>query len=202
MPMFSSQWSPAHNPDVVLVVVDMQEAFAQATPWQVPDLGALLKPIERLAAAFGPRRIFTRFVYRDPARWPGDAWREYYRRWTFLQGRADLEAIVAPLRPLATAVVDKPGYSCAAEPAFIRAVAALGGRRLVFAGVETDVCVLASAFGAIDHGWPCAVVSDACASGSRQAHDAALQILGRLPEQVALLRTDQLAPEGAADGQA
>lgn len=198
----NERWSPALHHDVVLVVVDMQEVFARATPWQAPDIDRLVAPIRDLVAAFGSRCIFTRFVYQDPARWPGDAWREYYERWSFLKGRTDLEEIVEDLRPVAETVIDKPGYSCATEPAFVDAVGRLGGRRLVFAGVETDICVLAAVFGALDYGWPCAVVRDACTSSSPAGHEAALHILGRMPDQVELLYVRDLAPAGAPHGPA
>lgn len=198
----NEHWAPDLHADVVLVVVDMQEVFAQATPWQVPGFDALVAPVRALVDAFSPRCIFTRFVYRDPDHWRGDAWRDYYRRWAFLKGRPDLEEIVGALRPLAQRIVDKPGYSCTAEPAFVEAVRVLGGRRLVFAGAETDICVLASVLGAIDCGWPCALVVDACASGSVSGHEAALRILDRLPEQVQLLDTHHLVPGGVPYGPA
>ena len=42
----------------------------------------------------------------------------------------------------------------------------LSADTLIFTGVETDVCVLATAIGAIDRGYRTILISDAMASGS------------------------------------
>jgi nicotinamidase-related amidase len=196
----NTQWRPGAG--TVLAVVDMQEVFAQETSWQIPSFSRIVPAIQALATAYSARCIFTRFVYQDPDQWPGAAWQDYYVRWGFLKGRDDLAQIVEPLRSMARIVVDKPTYSCL-NGRFMEEFRALGGQRLIFAGVETDACVMASVFDAIDAGYPCAVVKDACTSSLSETHAAALAIFERLPDQICILRTADLLPgwPDGADGQ-
>jgi len=186
----TAEWLPS-NEGVALVVVDMQEGFLQETPWHVPDMGRLLPLIERLATAYAPRVVFTRFVYQNPRLWPSDGWQAYYDRWSFWREQAALEEIVAGLRGYAEVAIDKPTYSCV-TPAFLKAIAAMDARRLLFVGVETDVCVLASVFAAVDAGYRCAVIGDACTSSVPETHDAAIEIFKRMPDQIEVLRSDNL----------
>jgi len=43
-------------------------------------------------------------------------------------------------------------------------------------GSETDVCVLATVLGAVDHGYRVIVVTDAVCSSSDEGHDAMLKL--------------------------
>lgn len=47
---------------------------------------------------------------------------------------------------------------------------------MIFGG-ETDDCVLAAAFGAIDLGYHVTILSDAICSGADETHEAALKLL-------------------------
>lgn len=50
---------------------------------------------------------------------------------------------------------------------------------LILTGGETDVCVMATALGAIDLGYHVILVTDAVCSGVDQTHDASLALLNR-----------------------
>ena len=87
----------------------------------------------------------------------------------------------------AAPVFDKRAYSIFSAPSFRDRLEADRIEALVLTGVETDVCVLASLFDAVDRGLRVVVPVDAVASGSRAAHDAVIgTLLPRLPEQVEL----------------
>ena len=56
---------------------------------------------------------------------------------------------------------------------------------LIVTGSETDVCVLATVLGAVDHGYRVVVVTDGVCSSSDAGHDAMLQLYrGRFSEQI------------------
>jgi nicotinamidase-related amidase len=181
----------------LLVVVDAQEAFQVPGPWQVPGMGELVPRWRALAERFGPERsLFTRFV---PPRRPRGSWRGYYRRWP--EYRSPDRAIWRLVPSLEGLGRDWPkeGYSAFSAPGFMGLLRRLGARELVVCGVETDVCVLATVHGAVDRGVPVWLVEDAVASGSPEAHAAALTVMGRLGDQIRLTRTAQWLEGRAPD---
>src|SRR5690606_18668690 len=114
--------------------------------------------------------FLTPAVPEDARGW----WRQYYRRWPEVTPKRlppDRFELVEPLRRLApAAVVDKDTFSAFAAPGFAMALGRLGADTLVLAGVETDVCVLATALDAVDLGYRAVVVRDATASAAPEAH--------------------------------
>ena len=54
---------------------------------------------------------------------------------------------------------------------------ARGIRRLILCGITTEVCVSSTLRTAIDRGFDCTTVSDACASAFPDLHDAALKMI-------------------------
>lgn len=172
--------------------VDMQNLFAEDTPWHTPWMPRVLPVVERIAARHPARTIFTRFI--PPAEdepMPG-AWRRYYARWRdLLRGRIDprLLELVPPLAALAppATVFDKPVYSSFHDGALARLLAQRGVDSLVITGGETDVCVLASVMDAIDRGYRVVLVADALCSGSDRTHDALMTLYReRFGQQVEL----------------
>jgi nicotinamidase-related amidase len=64
---------------------------------------------------------------------------------------------------------------------------------LVFSGVETDVCVLATALQAIDRGYRVVVVDEAVASSNEAGHTAAMTgIFPRFDQQVEIVSVSDL----------
>ena len=180
------------GPNALHLVIDMQRLFAEKTAWHTPALADLVPAVERLLRDGPARRIFARFTTPDTATEARGRWREYYRRWDAVTGaRLDpgLLDLVAPLAALARPgeAVDKPTYSVFAVPGFAERLEAMGVDTLVMSGVETDVCVLASLYGAVDRGFHVVLPIDAVASSSRTAHEAVLDhLLPRLSDQVEL----------------
>ena len=170
------------------VVVDMQAIFAEPTEWYTAGLLDILPQVLELTRARIDRTLFARFM--TPSR-PGAA----QGRWeTFYQHHASVTELpprflelVEPLRSLASpaTVIDKNTYSVFGAPAFEAYLAASRIDTLVITGVETDVCVLASVFDAVDRGLRVIIPADAVASSSAEGHSAVVtRILPRLKHQI------------------
>src|SRR3981189_3185459 len=61
--------------------IDMQNLFAEDTPWHTPWMKRVLPAVIEIAERHPEQTIFTRFIpARHPDELPG-SWRRYYRRW-------------------------------------------------------------------------------------------------------------------------
>ena len=78
----------------------------------------------------------------------------------------DLLDLIPPLRRFVppARVIDKYAHSAFEAPIFQKTLDELRADTIIFTGVETDVCVLATALTAIDRGYRTILVSDAIAS--------------------------------------
>ncbi len=92
-------------------------------------------------------------------------------------------------------VIDKPGYSAFAHTDLELILRRRGIERLILTGVTTEVCVSSTLRQAIDLGFDCLTVSDACASSDPQLHAAALAMIevegglfGSVTDSASLLR--------------
>ena len=156
-----------------LVVIDMQRVFGDpGSPWLAPRFAEIVDPVRRLAEAFGPRVVFTRFV--APAV-PEGAWRQYYDQWPFALQPPDapIYELASPFAAMAGPTVDATTFSKWGPELTARA----GGGPLVLAGVSTDCCVRSTALAAADAGATVRVVSDACAGIDDESHAQALHIM-------------------------
>jgi len=183
---------------IVHVAVDMQELFARDSEWASPVTLAIAPLVARIAAHRPHRTIFTRFLPPRAAHEAAGQWQAYYRRWeSVLASRNDpaLYDLLAMLRPFVppAKVIDKATHSAFETPAFQLALDALGTDTVVFSGVETDVCVLATAMTAIDRGLRTILVSDALASSSEAGHASAMAaIYPRFDQQIEVIDTTTL----------
>ena len=75
-------------------------------------------------------------------------------------------------------VIDKPGYSAFEKTNLEPVLASRGVTQLIICGVTTEVCVSSTLRAAVDRGYRCVTVSDACASAYPDLHDAALRMVG------------------------
>ena len=178
------------------LVVDMQELFRSHPDWGTQSLTRIIPPIQRLLSARPENAYFSRFI---PAQHPDDAsggWQRYYRRWSSVTldklNPAQID-VVHELRPWAKRVADKAGYSAMGNRELRQTALSSEGRCLVLSGVETDVCVLATALEAVDAGLRVVLATDALASSSDACHAKAMDILhDRFDEQVELGTVDQI----------
>lgn len=165
-----------------LIVIDVQRLFAEATEWRVPGLGGIVPAIGRLIDHRPDDALFTRFITPQKIDHATGRWRHYYRRWasvTLEHMPAEMIDLIPELADGAPAdrVFDKTTFSSLADGPLCPALEARSVDTLVLAGVETDVCVLATALDAIDRGYRVVLAADAITSSSPEAHRAALDIV-------------------------
>ncbi len=175
--------------------VDMQNLFAEETPWHAPWMKRILPAVEQLARSHAAETIFTRFI---PARRPEEAtgtWRRYYEHWSSVTldvlpaGMVDLMPSLAELVPPAQRF-DKTTYGPWQDGRLDRHLKARGIDTLVMTGGETDVCVLAAVMGAVDLGYRTIVALDALCSGSDEMHDAIVALYrSRFDQQIEAVTT-------------
>jgi len=184
--------------DTLVICIDMQRVFMEPGPWHCTEAEAILPNVTRLVSAHPAQSLFTRFV---SAHTPDDAvgaWQRYYRHWDSVtvsrMGIApyDLHPDLAAIAP-AENVFDKATYDSFDSPEFAQAVADRAPGALVMCGVETDVCVLATVFSAVDLGHRVVLARDALTSGDEKTHEASLHLLeSRFDLQVEIANTDDI----------
>jgi nicotinamidase-related amidase len=130
--------------------------------------------------------------------WPEDApgvWQRYFRRWRQFTGAEvdprllDLVPPLAELVPPAR-VVDKAVYSPFHEPELLEILRDWAVDTLIITGAETDVCVGAAVFGAMDLGFRVVLVKDAICGSADETHDALIKVYAnRFSQQVELVES-------------
>ena len=164
--------------------IDMQNMFAEATPWYTPWMSRVLPLVEELVASRTRQTVFTRFIPPVRAEDTPGAWRRYFQRWQEMTlGRIDPQLLnlvpsLARFVPPA-AIVDKHVYSPFAERGLPRFLRERQIDALVITGAETDVCVLAGVLGAVDFGYRVVLATDALCSSRDETHDALLTLYRR-----------------------
>ncbi|RVB79577.1 MULTISPECIES: isochorismatase family cysteine hydrolase [unclassified Mesorhizobium] len=180
---------PGHT---ALVVIDLQGDFLSTSGYFAKQgydpspLRAILPAVNRLIAAAraaGLKIIHTRQGYRaDMADMtPYEKWR---RKRAGLEGTDILlrsspgfqivpEIDVAP----EDIIVDKTCNGAFTYTDFEHVLRAQGITHLLFSGCTTDVCVHTTLREACDRNFQCLTITDACASGDRYAHEAALHMV-------------------------
>jgi nicotinamidase-related amidase len=183
---------------VVHLCVDVQRLFAEDTPWKTPWIDRVLPKIVEITADHASETIFTRFI---PARSAADsvgAWRRYWRRWekmTLSNLSPDMVNLVADISHFTppAVVIDKRNYSPWMTPELPRLLRQHNIHTLIITGGETDICVLATALGAIDRGFRVILASDALCSSADETHDAMLKLYrSRFSQQIETATTEQI----------
>ncbi|BBE71926.1 cysteine hydrolase family protein [Oharaeibacter diazotrophicus] len=186
------------GPGAVHLCLDMQRLFAPGGPWPAPWAARVLPAVVALADHDPERSVFTRFVPPHTPDTVGGAWRSYYEKWrqvTREQLDDGLLALVPELSRFVPPahVVDKGRYSAFSSPTLPSLFAALRADTLILSGAETDVCVLATLFDAVDCGFRTVLARDAVCSSADAGHDAVLAMLDtRLSVQVEVADTAEI----------
>ncbi len=181
-----------------LLVIDMQRDFLDPGGYAANaglDITALCQPIPAIASLLGQARaskvlvIHTREGHRpDMLDCPP------YKRQRSRAAGAEIGSlgplgrllirgepghdIITELCPQAgEPVVDKPGYSAFAHTDLDNLLRNAGIDRLLITGVTTEVCVHSTLRDAVDRGYYCMLVADACGSAYPQLHAAALEMV-------------------------
>jgi nicotinamidase-related amidase len=168
----------------------MQRVFAEATEWRVPAIAEVVPPILAMARAHPGQTVFTRFMTPASVESASGDWRRFYARWpSVVRNRMDAAMLdlMAPFPSLVppAEVCDKTTFSAFASADFVASIARRGAQTLILSGVETDVCVLATALDAVDRGLHVVLATDALTSWSTAGHRAALEaIYPRFDQQI------------------
>jgi nicotinamidase-related amidase len=192
-----------------LIVVDMQhdflstEGYFAKQGYDPSPLRAILPVLSRLIAACraaGIRVIHTRQGYRADGA-DMTAYEKWRRRQSGLEGtdvlmRGSPGFEIVPEIDIRAEdiIVDKTCNGAFTYTDFEHVLRAQGITHLMFTGCTTDVCVHTTLREACDRNFQCLTVSDACASGDRYAHEAALHmvtveygVFGALADSAAVL---------------
>lgn len=178
------------------ICVDMQRMFAEDTPWKVTWMERVSPQVLEVAGRYADRTIFSRFL--PPAR-PTNAtgmWRAYYEKWWMMTAehlRAEMYDLLPELAAFTppAIVFDKRTYSPWIDGRLNAFLRGQDVETLVITGGETDVCVLATALGAVDLGYRAIILTDAVCSGTDETHDASLKLLeSRFTAQMDAMSTE------------
>jgi nicotinamidase-related amidase len=184
--------------NAVHACIDMQRLFAEETEWASPVVYDIAPNVSRISAHAPHLTLFTRFLTPERAEDAQGQWQIYYRHWKSVLSSnidADLLDLIEPLRRFSppARVIDKYVHSGFEATLFQEALDELEADTIIFTGVETDVCVLATALTAVDRGYRTILISDAIASSSPEGHRAGIEgIYPRFDQQVELIDTDSL----------
>lgn len=184
--------------DAAHLCIDMQNIFARGGVWETPWMERVLPVISNICARYTERTVFTRFI--TPER-PDDRrgqWRAYFTKWkratrdNLAPDALDIVPELARYSPPAL-VVDKPAYSAFFGSRLGHLLVERHVGTVVVSGAETDVCVLATALGAVDLGFRVIIVEDALCSSSDTGHDALMTMYRtRFNEQIDLVSAGEL----------
>ncbi|MFK7894068.1 MAG: cysteine hydrolase family protein [Granulosicoccus sp.] len=182
----------------LMVCIDMQRLFLEPGEWFAEPGVSILPQCKRLAQAGEERCLFTRFITANNAAGARGTWQRYYRRWNSVTRDAigeqamDIHSILQPYASPAQCF-DKLTHDAFNSVPFARHIQAADPDALVLFGIETDVCVLATALSAVDLGYRVIVVLDACASSAPESHAACIEhIYPRFDQQIELTNTAKL----------
>ena len=180
------------------IVIDMQRLFADHPDWAVRDVGRIRKEVSWLAEHKPSRTLWTRFVPAANAEAANGSWQKYYESWptaTLEGGGAEYVDLLPEHRTLAgkAQIFDKDTFSAFGNAKFVTALRSAAIDTLILSGVETEVCVWATALDAIDAGFFVVLARDALTSGSAEAHRALLEVIApRFAPQVAVMNHGEL----------
>lgn len=184
--------------DTALLVIDMQRDFLDPGGYAATaglDIAALRRPIPAIAALLAVARrlgilvVHTREGHRPDLADCPPAKLERSRAAgaqighagplgrLLVRGEPGHELIPELQARPGEPVVDKPGYGAFHQTDLAQILQARGIRRLILTGVTTEVCVHSTLREAVDRGFRCLLVADACGSAHAHLHEAALEMV-------------------------
>ncbi|MBB3273938.1 nicotinamidase-related amidase [Pseudomonas sp. OG7] len=111
---------------------------------------------------------------------------------TYRAGTPAIEIIDALAPQAGDVVIDKQRYSAFHGTHLAQTLKDQGIKRLVVAGVLTDVCVMSSLFDAYQHDFQLVLLADACTATTLSAHYSALFILSNWLYGLEIFSVEQL----------
>src|SRR4051794_24525987 len=150
-----------------LLVLDVQRGFVSDAAASVPSrIGALLD------ASFGSFAVVLATRYANRAGQP--LWE---RGWRGMTSDEDRELCPELVRARVE-VLDKGHTSAFRAQGLAERLEAAGAGRPALFGIETQVCVLHTAYEALDRGFEVVIAEDLCGARERRLHEAGLAVLG------------------------
>jgi nicotinamidase-related amidase len=180
------------------VAIDMQRIFAEPGRFYCEEFSSIVPVVSNITAHKPENTVFTRFVDRNRDELPRTVWQENYRQWV----SDNLETIdkamfdiVAPLLRFIppVSVVDKHTYSAFESQAFVNLLKNRQPDTLIFTGVKTNFCVLATVLASVDRCYRTLVVTDGVTGSSVETQLAVMKtLLPRFEQQIELVSADNL----------
>ena len=180
------------------VIVDMQTLFAAPGEFYCADIQDILPVILRLAQHKPAQTVFTRYIPREHPETITTQWEKEYLQWqatAFGSLPPSMFDLIDSLLPLSSSshVIDKNTYSVFESPSFKVLLNQHQPSTLIFSGVKTNYCVLASVLASLDHNYRTIVVTDAVAGSTDATQKAVLETLfPRFTQQIELTTSDML----------
>jgi nicotinamidase-related amidase len=164
------------------ICIDMQRIFLEPGPWYAEAGLALLPKIEQLVHARNLPSVFTRFITPSNASEATGSWQTYYEFWhqvTKAEAGEEWLALHPTLQKFAKSenTFDKTTYDAFASGSFRSSIERAKPSALIFSGIETDVCVLATVLTALDLGFRTIIAEDAVTSSDLDSHNACFEFL-------------------------
>lgn len=143
----SMQQQLTDRDDSVLIVVDVQRSFVDKL--DADEVGPLLNRIRWTVETAGLLSIPIVVTAED------------------IESVGTTIPFIAEVFPDGTTEHDKMTFGLCGDPLILGAIESTGRRTAVLVGFETDVCVMQSALGLLQHGFRVVVLSDATGSPGR-----------------------------------
>ena len=185
------------------ICIDMQRIFLEPGPWFAEAGLDLLPKIDQLLQARHISPIFTKFITPSTPNEAIGSWQTYYKFWhqvTKEEAGEEWLTLHPSLKKFAKSAntFDKTTYDAFASGSFRSSIERANPSALVFSGIETDVCVLATVLTAVDLGYRTIVVKDAVISSDLNSHNACFEFLfPRYSQQIEIATvTDILSAQG------
>jgi nicotinamidase-related amidase len=184
------------GPNALHLCVDMQRLFAEDSPWASPAVTLALPGAREIARRKPENTIFSRFLCpTEPLALQGQWLRFYADCPEMLHLDPRLFEVIPELASIGAGArtVSRHVFSVFRSEELQFQLLSRKVETLIFTGVETDVCVLATVFSAVDAGLRVIVVEGAVASSDQAGHEAALRaIMPRFDQQIEVVDPDQL----------
>ena len=186
------------------VCIDMQRIFLEPGPWYGEACLNVIEPQIRLIGHAPDYSLFTRFITAKVADEATGSWQRYYRHWQVVtQVEAGPEVLDLHSDILALAhpenVYDKLTHDAFDSADFAARIHGEAPGALILSGVETDVCVLATAMSAVDLGYRTVIATDAVASSTPASHAATMEhIYPRFDQQIELASVETITQNWSA----
>lgn len=187
--------------DALHICIDMQLVFLQPGPWYCTEGVNILEPIKNLIGQKTAKTIFTRFITPENAKDAQGAWKQYYAHWESMT-KERMNPSLLDIHPdllnkaRHSIVLDKKTYDAFKEPEFRKFLDNLKPSTIIFSGIETDVCVMATVLSAVDSGYRVILASDAITSSNRPSHLSCMEhIYPRYDQQIEIATTSLILTE-------